>query len=66
MRVGVSFGLQQGMDGVNRIVYSDLTSNAFFICHVKWIIWDAFLSFWHLNRTQTPNSLKTYSEHLFV
>lgn len=29
MRVEVSFGLQQGMDGVNRIVYSDLTSNAF-------------------------------------
>lgn len=30
MRVGVSFDLQQGMEGVNRITYSDLIYNPFF------------------------------------
>lgn len=42
MRVGVSFDLQQGMEGVNRITYSDLIYNPFFIGCVKCIIRDFF------------------------
>lgn len=59
MRGGVSFDLQQGLEGV-----SDVTSNPFLSCQMDHK--GCFSVLLALKQNSTPNSLKTYSEDKFV